>query len=80
MVKNLFRRRPSEDIMQLQHRINEVWSDLLIERHRIDVLKKENEALKAEIEELKLVKINDNEADATQLLNEFFCGAKGDYK
>ena len=80
MVK-LIKRRPKEDIIgELKQSINELWSAVLKDRKRIEALEKENADIKAELDDLKAVKINDNDADATQLLNEFFCGAKGDYK
>lgn len=67
--------------MELKHSINEIWSELLKDKHRIDVLTRENETLKAEIAELKSAKIDsENEAEAQKLLNEYFCGAKGDYR
>lgn len=87
MVKEFIKRKIAA-LLELDSRFNDIKSEMLTNRHKIDVLQKANEELqqiietqKAEISELKSAKVDeDNKAEAQQLLNEFFCGAKGDYR
>lgn len=71
--KNLFKRKPDE-------RVDALIEELLILNSEINALKIDNERLHKEVEELKQVRNEDDGVDAQQVMDEYFRGAKGDYR
>jgi FtsZ-binding cell division protein ZapB len=71
--KNLFKRKPDERVDALIEVIEQLRSE-------VKVLKVENEHLYKEVEELKQVCNEDDGVDAQQVMDEYFRGAKGDYR
>jgi FtsZ-binding cell division protein ZapB len=71
--KNLFKRKPDE-------RVDALIQELLILNSEINALKIDNERLHKEVEELKQVRNEDDGVDAQQVMDEYFRGAKGDYR
>lgn len=71
--KDLFKRKPDE-------RVDALIEELLILNSEINALKIDNERLHKEVEELKQVRNEDDGVDAQQVMDEYFRGAKGDYR
>lgn len=71
--KDLFKRKPDE-------RVDALIQELLILKGVINALKIDNERLHKEVEELKQVRNEDDGVDAQQVMDEYFRGAKGDYR
>jgi chaperonin cofactor prefoldin len=71
--KDIFKRKKDDALVLMQEAIE----DLACE---VKVLKVENEHLYKEVEELKQVCNEDDGVDAQQVMDEYFRGAKGDYR
>ena len=71
--KDLFKRKKDDALVLMQEAI----ADLACEVNRLKI---DNERLHTEIDELKQVKANDDEVTAQQVMDEYFRGAKGDYR
>ena len=71
--KNLFKRKPDE-------RVGALIQELICLKGVVNALRIDNERLHIEIDELKQVKANDDEVTAQQVMDEYFRGAKGDYR
>lgn len=72
-LKELFKRKPDERLDALLEKVN----DLEIE---VNNLKIENERMREDLKDLKQVKTDDNAVSAQDVMNEYFRGAKGDYR
>jgi chaperonin cofactor prefoldin len=71
--KDIFKRKKDDALVLMQEAIE----DLACEVNRLKV---DNERIHTEIDELKQVKANDDEVTAQQVMDEYFRGAKGDYR
>lgn len=71
--KDLFKRKPDERVDALIQEVESLRGD-------ISALKIDNERLHKEVEELKQVRNEDDGVDAQQVMDEYFRGAKGDYR
>lgn len=72
-LKDIFKRKKDDALGLMQEAIE----DLKCEVNRLKI---DNERLHIEIDELKQVKANDDEVTAQQVMDEYFRGAKGDYR
>lgn len=71
--KDLFKRKPDE-------RVDALIQELICLKGVINALKIDNDHLHKEVEELKQVRNEDDGVDAQQVMDEYFRGAKGDYR
>lgn len=72
-LKELFKRKPDERLDALYQKVN----DLEIELNKIKI---ENERMREDLKDLKQVKTDDNAVSAQDVMDEYFRGAKGDYR
>lgn len=72
-IKDLFKKKPDERVDALIQTVDEL-------KGAINALKIDNESLRKEVEELKQVRNEDDGVDAQQVMDEYFRGAKGDYR
>ena len=65
-LKDIFKRKKDDALVNMQKDIKALVCEV--------------NSLKTEIDELKQVKANDDEVTAQQVMDEYFRGAKGDYR
>lgn len=72
-LKELFKKKPDERVDALIQTVDNLNCE-------INALKIDNERLHKEVEELKQARNEDDGVDAQQVMDEYFRGAKGDYR